>query len=93
MKQESKREIWKKKEPSMVTEKETTFDERSDAERTMMELASAQNVTVVFHKYVIPRGDLLHTFTVNMRIPLRRSEVMERMATAFPGLEIKTEEF
>lgn len=91
MKQESKRAPWKKKEPYSMSGKERAAEDRSIFERARMEERSTQNVVVKFNKYLIVK-ELVHSFTVNMKIPLRRTEVMERMGAAFPGLEIRTEE-
>lgn len=82
------REPWKKKEPqNRLTQKEKAALEKSSAERATMEKHSTQNVIVRFNKYLIAR-ELVRSFTVNIQIPLRKNEIMERMAAAFPGLEI-----
>lgn len=83
------REPWKKKEPqNRLSEKEKTGMEKSVAERATMEKLSIQRVIVRFNKYLIPK-EMFYSFTVNMRIPLRRTEIIERMAAAFPEMSIE----
>lgn len=83
------REPWKKKEPqNRLSEKEKTSMEKSVAERASMEKRSIQHVIVKFNKYLIPK-EMFYNFTVNMKIPLRRTEIIERMAAAFPDIPIE----
>jgi hypothetical protein len=88
MGQDSKRAIWKKKEPFMASGKERAAEARSIIERA--EMLRSQNVIVRFNKYLL--ASEYHTiFTVIVRIPMRTSEIMERMAAAFPGLDVSEE--
>jgi hypothetical protein len=88
MTDESKRETWKKKEAFMTNPKVRMAEAKTLMERK--EMLKAQSVIVVFDKYLLARQYHSH-FSVNLSIPLSKSEVMERMATAFPELNLLEE--
>ena len=85
-----KSEPWQRKEPgSRLTAKQRALESKSQRERSQMENKSTQKAYVVFPKYLYSL-DMRHKFYVELNIPLRMEEIMERMQLAFPNCELKT---
>lgn len=83
-------EPWKKHEPgARLSQKDRALQEKSKHERLVMEKRSTQHVKVIFKDYLFGLPDLIHSFQVDLKIPLSTKEIMKRMGAAFPELELK----
>ena len=81
------KEPWKKKEAgARLSEKALRDQNVIQKQRNRMEKAASQNVRIICHDLMLFPG-LFKTFTVKVRIPLRKAEIDERMKAAFPELK------
>lgn len=85
------KEPWKKKEPKARLSKKALENQRAiERQRSHTERVNTQRVRIYCNKNIFNMPGLFTSFTVKVKIPLRESEIMERMRTAFP--ELKWEE-
>lgn len=79
------KEPWKKKEPGArlssraLKDQQICHKQREDMEKT-------QDVKVFCKRELFSQAGLFYSFTVSMKIPLRKEEIDERMKAAFPEL-------
>ena len=86
------KEPWKKKEPNARLSNRALKDERiGKKQRSRMERLATLRVRITCHKSLFLMPGLFRSFNVQVSIPMRESEFMERMKAAFP--ELKWEEF
>ena len=57
-----------------------------------MEKRVQQQVKIIFRKHLFHIPNFVHSFEVHLKIPLGRTEIMERMSQAFPELILHQEE-
>lgn len=77
-------EPWKKKEPGgRLSKKAKESQEHFQKQREKMERIHTQKVTIICEKSLMSPG-LYKIFKVKLNIPLRKKEIDERMAAAFP---------
>jgi len=87
------KEPWKKVEPgARLSNKEKVNEGKAIIERSIMEENSAQIVKVIFDKKLWGMPQQIMAFRVEMKLPLLSAEIMQRMAVAFPELELLKEE-
>jgi len=85
------KEPWKKKEPGARLSKKALKDQRAiERQSSHTERVNTQRVWIYCNKNIFSMPGLFTSFTVKVKIPLRESEIMERMKAAFP--ELKWEE-
>jgi len=88
------KEPWKRKEAgSRVSTRQKVNEARNIMDRANTEDKAIQDVKVIFDKKLWGMPQQILSFKVELKIPLHSSEIMERMAAAFPELELKKEEF
>lgn len=80
---------WRKKE-NRLSSKQAKSQEHFEMQRQKMERIHTQKVKIVCHKALLLPPGLFKSFTVRMNVPLRKKEIDQRMAAAFP--ECKWEE-
>ena len=81
------KEPWKKKEVGARLSERALRDQRAMQKQSeKMERAASQSVRIICHDLMLFPG-LFKTFTVKVRIPLRKAEIDERMKAAFPELK------
>jgi len=84
------KEPWKKKEPGARLSKKAAKDQKTIKKQSFhAKRVNTQRVNVYCEKNIFNMPGLFTSFVVKVKIPLRESEFMERMAIAFPELERK----
>ncbi len=87
------KEPWKRMEPgSRSSTRQKVNDARNIVEKANMEEKAIQDVKVVFDKKLWGMPQQILSYKVELKIPLHSSEIMQRMAAAFPELELKKED-
>jgi hypothetical protein len=83
---------WDKKEPGgRLNDKQRHFQEKSEMERSEMEMQSTQVVKIIFHKKLWIQN-LFYGVGLEFSIPLNIKEIRNRIHQAFPELGIVWEE-
>ena len=81
------KEPWKKKEPGARLSNKAVKDQKAiQRQRFHTERENSQRVRIYCNKNIFNMPGLFTSFTVKVKIPLRESEIMERMRAAFPEL-------
>jgi len=81
------KEPWKHKEPGARLSRKALIDQNAIAKQSFdAKIENTQNVKVFCNKNIFNMPGLFTSFTVKVKIPLRKSEFMERVAVAFPEL-------
>jgi hypothetical protein len=86
------KEPWKRKEAGSRTTRQKVNDAKGIMERAKTEDTASQDVKIVFDKKLWGMPQQIFSYKVELKIPLHSSEIMERMAAAFPELELKKED-
>lgn len=81
------KEPWKKKEFGARMSDKAHKDQRiMNTQSNEMKKAASQHVTIICHHQLLFPG-IFRTYTVKLKIPLRKEEIDERMKAAFPELK------
>lgn len=82
------KEPWKKGEPGGRLSNRAMKDQKiMEKQAAEMKQAATQKIRVYCNKNLFLPG-IFKSFTVNVSIPLREEEILEKMSLAFPGATI-----
>lgn len=80
-------EPWKKKEPGARLSQKAVKDQRAmERQRRRTERALTQQLIIECNKDLFGTPGLYKSFTLRVKIPLRKDEIENRMKAAFPEL-------
>lgn len=79
-------EPWKKKEPGARLSARAQKDQQI-CQKQRSEMDDSQHVKVFCNREFFRESGLFYSFSVHMKIPLRKQEIDQRMKAAFPELK------